>query len=80
MYISILFASASNKNIRNLSIGVQNISAFSDGAYTGEASFEMCEDFNSKYFLVSLRKTSNTRRERCINLKKVSRLLKHNKK
>ena len=71
----------SNKNPRNLFIGVQNISAFSDGAYTGEVSFEMCKDFGSKYFLIghSERRQILLESDALIS-SKVSRLLNHNKK
>ena len=71
----------SNKKLKNLSIGVQNISAFPDGAYTGEVSFEMCKDFGSKYFLVghSERRQLFSESDALIS-KKVSRLLSCNKK
>lgn len=72
---------SSNKKIRNLSIGVQNVSAFSDGAYTGEVSFEMCKDFGSKYFLVGHSERRQILSESDVLISsKVSRLLNHNKK
>ena len=71
----------SNKNLRNLSLGVQNVSAFSDGAYTGEVSYEMCKDFGSKYFLVGHSERRQLLLESDLLIsKKVSRLLNHNKK
>ena len=82
VYLPMLAAQvALNKRLRNFSIGVQNISAFPDGAYTGEVSFEMCNDFGSKYFLVghSERRKILFESDKIIS-NKVSRLLNHNKK
>ena len=82
VYLPILAKKVTSaKTLRNLSIGVQNVSAFSDGAYTGEVSFEMCKDCRSKYFLVghSERRKILSESDSLI-ANKVSRLLHHNKK
>jgi len=37
---------------KRISLGVQNISPYKNGAYTGEISADMCKDFDCKYFIV----------------------------
>ncbi len=37
---------------KKISLGVQNISAFSDGAYTGELSIDMIKDYKCTYTLI----------------------------
>lgn len=40
------------ENIKGVSVGVQNISQYDSGAYTGEISANMLKDFNCQYVIV----------------------------
>ena len=39
-------------NIKGIGLGVQNVSQYNDGAYTGEISANMLKDFNCQYVIV----------------------------
>ena len=66
---------------KKLTIGAQNISPFDDGAYTGEISLKMCNDFNCRYFLVghSERRNIFFEQDGLISLK-VQKVIENNKK
>ncbi|WP_395946222.1 triose-phosphate isomerase [Caedibacter taeniospiralis] len=40
------------ENIKGIGLGVQNISQYDNGAYTGEVSVSMLKDFNGEYVIV----------------------------
>ncbi len=39
-------------NLKNICLGVQNVSQYNNGAYTGEISTTMLQDFNCRYVIV----------------------------
>lgn len=47
-----VYLSYVSENIKGIGLGVQNISQYENGAYTGEVSANMLKDFNCQYAIV----------------------------
>ncbi|GGF96199.1 MULTISPECIES: triose-phosphate isomerase [Cysteiniphilum] len=47
-----VYLSYVSDNIKGVALGVQNVSQYDDGAYTGEISVSMLKDFNCQYAIV----------------------------
>ena len=54
IYLNMILNRLNHYNIsrKKISLGIQNISPFSEGAYTGELSIKMAEDFKCSYVLI----------------------------
>ena len=70
-----------NKFGNKIVLGAQNISPFDDGAFTGEISIKMCNEFSCRYFLVghSERREIFSESDDLISLK-VLKVVENNKK
>ena len=47
-----VYLSYAKSNLKSIGLGVQNVSQYDDGAYTGEISVSMLQDFNCQYVIV----------------------------